>query len=145
MNMLKSGIIKNIEEKNDKYMFHFSLYRDNLHIPYNMGMIYAKTSFFEKMTFSYYIRDFNKEVDFGFFDANLVMIADMSFDQSNLYLILPKSNHKIVDKITDCNFSFEIFINEENPKMCSLVIDDNKLSRNIKLKKIKEKINDNNY
>ena len=141
MALLKSGTIKNIEEISDRYKFKFSLYRDDSCIPGNVGLIAAKTSFFEKITYKYYIREYGKDVDFGFFDAIMVMEHNLTFDRPYLYLFLPKDKPQIVNKINDNNFSFEIFIDEENPRICAMVIDDNKLKRAEKLKKIKNKIN----
>jgi hypothetical protein len=90
MTLLKSGTIKDIEEKDDRFIFHFSLYHENTNIPGSVGLLYAKSNLFEKITYKYFIREFEKDIEFGFFDAHLVMVCNFSFDKPTLYLVIPK-------------------------------------------------------
>jgi hypothetical protein len=141
MGYLKSGHIKVVDETDEWYKYQFGLYNEDTNIPIIAHNIAGS---FQNMTFQYYIVNPEEEtgVDFGNCEAEIFMVANLSFDRLNMFFLLSKNNDKkLLDKVEDKRYSFEIMMDNEKPLVCALIVDDDRLRRAEKLKKIKDKIN----
>lgn len=144
MGIIHSTTIKDITKIGDNYKFSFGLYNKDTGYPFNnISGIYKKTNRFENLYFVYHIKDINGMCGDGIIhNAQLVMVANMGFDRSNLYVIIPNTNHIINKGLEIKYYDFEIFLDENQPHLCTLRIIDSRLMRRQKLEKIKQKINE---
>ena len=141
MKLISSGAITDIEKcADDSYKFKFRLYDSETKFPSNIGRFYNMINF-ELMQYHCFIQDVDDFKDDEIRNAHLVMEAGIPYDGTNFYLMLHKSNTDIINRLKEQHYEFEVFMNEENPVMCTLRIIDSKLLRTDKLKRIKEKIN----
>ena len=140
MGALRSTDVKDIEDKGDHYHFRFRLYDHVTFLPANGITHSINSKTYENLMYGYVRRYLGQTVpDYGFLDnCEFYKEFNLPYDYSKYHLLVPKI--WIISSRMD-DHSFEIFLDDNCSKpRLAILIEENRLRRAEKLKKIKDKI-----
>ena len=143
MNALRSTNIKDIKDKDRHYHFTFKMYDYDSLSSINNINYHTGYNIFENLSYLYIMRYLEQsEPDFGYLDGcNFFMEACLPMGNNKYHLLVPKTNDKIVYGIDNKQYEFEVVMeNTGGGTNLYVVMIDRRLSRNKKLKKLKENI-----